>query len=48
MRLLELAGAYRDMATGVMAEPHVIGRVMDASGAVLYQGDPGRRFTPRS
>jgi len=37
VRLLELAGAYRAMASGVLAEPHVIERVTDASGAVLYE-----------
>jgi penicillin-binding protein 1A len=37
VRLLELAGAYRAMASGVLAEPHVIDRVTDASGAVLYE-----------
>jgi penicillin-binding protein 1A len=37
VRLLELAGAYRAMASGVLAEPHVIDRVIDASGAVLYE-----------
>jgi penicillin-binding protein 1A len=36
VRLLELAGAYRAMASGVRAEPHVIARVTDSSGAVLY------------
>ena len=34
--LLELAGAYRAMASGILAEPHVIDRVTDASGKVLY------------
>jgi len=37
VRLMELAGAYRTMASGVLAEPHVIDRVTDASGAVLYE-----------
>jgi penicillin-binding protein 1A len=37
VRLLELAGAYRAMASGLLAEPHVIDRVTDASGEVLYQ-----------
>jgi penicillin-binding protein 1A len=45
VRLLELAGAYRIMASGVLAEPHVIDRVTDASGAVLYKTLPmGRRL----
>ena len=38
VRLLELASAYRAMASGIVAEPHVIARVTDASGrAVLYE-----------
>jgi penicillin-binding protein 1A len=37
VRLVELAGAYRAMASGVLAEPHVIDRVTDAAGAVLYE-----------
>jgi penicillin-binding protein 1A len=40
VRLLELAGAYRAMASGVRAEPHVIARVTDSAGALLY-GAPG-------
>jgi penicillin-binding protein 1A len=40
VRLLELAGAYRAMASGVRAEPHVIARVTDTSGALLYEA-PG-------
>ena len=40
MRLLELAGFYRDMASGSLAEPHVIDRVIDASGEVIYKA-PG-------
>ncbi len=34
--LLELANAYRAMASGVVADAHVIDRVTDALGAVLY------------
>jgi penicillin-binding protein 1A len=37
VRLLELAGAYRAMASGLLAEPHIIDRVTDASGAALYK-----------
>jgi penicillin-binding protein 1A len=37
VRLLELAGAYRAMASGLLAEPHIIGRVTDASGSALYE-----------
>jgi membrane peptidoglycan carboxypeptidase len=35
--LLELASAYRAIASGVLAEPHVIEWVHDASGRVLYE-----------
>ncbi len=38
--LLELADAYRAMASGVVAEPHVIERVTDSSGNVLYEALP--------
>jgi penicillin-binding protein 1A len=38
VRLLELASAYRAMASGLLAEPHIIARVTDASGgAVLFE-----------
>jgi penicillin-binding protein 1A len=37
VKLLELAGAYRAMASGILAEPHIIDRVTDGAGAVLYQ-----------
>jgi penicillin-binding protein 1A len=37
VRLLELAGAYRAMASALLAEPHIIDRVTDASGSVLYE-----------
>jgi membrane carboxypeptidase/penicillin-binding protein len=40
VRLLELAGAYRGMASGVRAEPHVIARVSDNSNRLLYEA-PG-------
>jgi penicillin-binding protein 1A len=40
VRLLELADVYRAMASGVRAQPHVIARVTDSTGAVLYQA-PG-------
>src|SRR5262249_27794314 len=36
VRLIELAGAYRAMASGLLAEPHVLQRVNDGSGAALY------------
>ena len=42
VRLLELADAYRAMASGVLAEPHVIARVTDGAGAVaLRSAGPG-------
>jgi penicillin-binding protein 1A len=37
VRLLELAGAYRAMASSLLAEPHVVARVTDVSGSALYQ-----------
>jgi penicillin-binding protein 1A len=37
VRLLELAGVYRALASGLLAEPHVVDQVTDASGAVLYE-----------
>src|SRR2546428_1879936 len=37
VRLRELAGAYRAMASGILAEPYIIDRVTDASGGVLYE-----------
>ena len=36
VRLLELAGAYRAMASGILAEPYIIDQVNSASGEVLY------------
>ena len=36
VELLELASAYRAIASGILAEPHVIERVDDAAGGVLY------------
>lgn len=40
VRLLELAGVYRAMASGCLAEPHVIDHVIDASGEVIYRTPP--------
>src|SRR4029450_2615122 len=37
VRLLELAGAYRAMASGIVAEPYIIDRVTGAGGEVLYE-----------
>ena len=37
VRLLELAAAYRAMASGILAEPYIIDRVDGASGEVLYE-----------
>jgi penicillin-binding protein 1A len=37
VRLLELANAYRAMASEILAEPHIIDRVTDAAGGVLYE-----------
>jgi membrane peptidoglycan carboxypeptidase len=43
VRLLELADAYRAIASGVLAEPHVIDRVTGASGEGLYEAPRGVR-----
>ena len=43
VRLLELAGAYRAMASGILAEPHIIDRVTAASGEVLYEASRSAR-----
>jgi penicillin-binding protein 1A len=40
VRLLELAGAYRAMASGIRAEPHIVAQVNAASGRVLYRAAP--------
>ncbi len=37
VKLLELAGVYRAMASGILAEPHIVDRVTDVAGGVLYQ-----------
>jgi penicillin-binding protein 1A len=39
VRLLELAGAYRAMASGILAEPYIVDRVIGTSGEVLYEAD---------
>jgi len=45
VRLLELAGVYRAIASGVLAEPHVIDQVIDAEGGILYSvAPPAGRF----
>ena len=36
MQLLELANAYRALASNVSAEPHVIARVQDGTGTALF------------
>jgi penicillin-binding protein 1A len=43
VRLLELAGAYQAMASGILAEPHVVARVNDASGHLLYEAPSATR-----
>ncbi len=43
VRLLELADAYRAIASGVLAEPYVIDRVTDLSGDGLYEAPRGAR-----
>jgi penicillin-binding protein 1A len=37
VRLVELAGAYRAVASGVLAVPHVVDHVTGSSGEVLYR-----------
>ena len=37
VRLLELASAYRAMASGILVDPHVVERVTGPSGEVLYE-----------
>jgi penicillin-binding protein 1A len=44
--LLELADAYRAIASGVLAEPHVIERVTDAAGERLYEATRSAREIP--
>jgi penicillin-binding protein 1A len=39
--LLELANAYRTMASGILAEPHVIRRIVLDSGQVIAESEPG-------
>jgi penicillin-binding protein 1A len=43
VRLLELAGAYRAMASGILAEPYIIERVTGASGEVLFEAPRATR-----
>lgn len=40
VHLLELAGAYRAIASGVLAEPHVIQRVTGVAGDLPYAAPP--------
>ena len=47
VRLLELAGVYRAMASGILAEPHVIARVTDASGGRALRGAPASGLARR-
>jgi penicillin-binding protein 1A len=39
--LLELANAYRTMASGILAEPHVIQRILRESGNVVLDNEAG-------
>ena len=43
VRLVELAGIYRAMASGRIADPHIVAKVMDASGVVLYEAPHNSR-----
>jgi penicillin-binding protein 1A len=38
MRLVEIANAYRAMASGMRAMPHVISRITNAAGKSIYEG----------
>ena len=40
VRLLELAGAYRAMASGLLVEPYIIDRVTGVDGERLYEAVP--------
>jgi penicillin-binding protein 1A len=42
--LLELANLYRAMAAGTLAEPHVLDRVTDGAGMVLFQHEHPSRL----
>ncbi|HUG54723.1 MAG TPA: transglycosylase domain-containing protein [Vicinamibacteria bacterium] len=46
VQLLELANAYRALASGLGAEPHVIARVVDPGGAVVFAPPAGGRPLP--
>lgn len=41
VKLLELANAYRTMASGILAQPHVIRRIVRDSGQVVDDNEPG-------
>jgi penicillin-binding protein 1A len=43
VRLVELANAYRAMASGIAAEPHGIQRVTDVAGSTLFVADRSAR-----
>jgi penicillin-binding protein 1A len=43
VRLLELADAYRGIASGVLSQPHIIDRVTDVSGDRLYEAPRAAR-----
>jgi len=43
VRLLELADAYRAIASGILARPHVIASVTDGGGERLYEAPRGGR-----
>ena len=43
VRLLELANAYRALASGIIADAHVIEKVVDSSGKPIYQAPRATR-----
>lgn len=48
VRLLELADAYRALASGLSAEPHILDRVTDLAGGSLYEAPRETREPLRS
>ncbi|MDP3793069.1 MAG: transglycosylase domain-containing protein [bacterium] len=45
MTVIELANAYREMASGVSAEPYIIQRVIDRNGKVLFEQKENRQIS---
>ena len=45
MTVVELANAYREMASGISAEPYIIQRVIDRHGKVLFEKKEDRQIS---